>query len=50
MQQRALAAAGFAVSATLSPAANDKIDAAQHRDLFAGGAVALGQGADSQHD
>ena len=37
------------VSATLSPAATVRVHPAQHRDLFAGGAVALGQAGHVKH-
>ena len=49
MQQRALAAAGFAGQRDALAGRDIEVDAAQYRDLFAGGAIALGQTDDAQH-
>ena len=49
MQQRALAAAGFAGQRHALAGGDIEVDAAQHRDLLAGRAIALGQIADAQH-
>ena len=49
MQQRALAAAGFAGQRHALAGRNIEIHAAQHRDLFSGRAVGLGQIANAQH-
>ena len=48
-KQRALAAAGFAGQRDAFARRDTQIDPAQHRDLFAGRAIALGQVADAQH-
>ena len=50
MQQRALAAAGFSRQRHALARRDFEVDAAQHHDVFAGGAIALGQVADAQHD
>ena len=50
VQQRALAAAGFAGQRDALAGGDVEIDAAQHRDLFAGRAIGLGQIADAEHD
>src|SRR4029077_5737327 len=50
MQQRALAAAGFASKRDALAACNAQIHAAQDRDLFSGGTIGLGQVADAEHD
>jgi hypothetical protein len=49
MQQRALAAAGFSGQRDALAGNNFKMHAAQHRDLFSGRTVCLGQIVDSQH-
>ena len=43
MQQRALAAAGFAGQRHALAGRDVEVDPAQHRDLLAGGAIGLGQ-------
>ena len=49
MQQRALAAAGFAGQRDALAGGDGQVHPAQHRDLFAGGAVALGQAGHVKH-
>ena len=50
MQQCALAAAGFPGQRDTLARGDVEVHAAEHRDLFAGGAIGLGQVPDGQHD
>ena len=49
MQQRALAAAGFAGQRDALAGGDGQVHPAQHRDLFAGRAIALGQAGHVKH-